>query len=233
MPRSDSMNLPRAFIYSAGALLLASALVIFISCASNHRAIQPHEPVFMLSLPTFFRVVGGFELAVALVCLFGKDIVLQISLVLWFAASFMVYRIGMTFSGVIGGFNGYSGNITDAFGVSHRLANALLEIVPLYLLVGSLVAMAWSWWYQRQQRLHPVVKMSCPSCGIHIEFSGQYVGRQIPCPQCQKVITLRKSDLLKMSCFFCKEHIEFPAHAIGEKMPCPHCNMDITLKEPA
>jgi predicted RNA-binding Zn-ribbon protein involved in translation (DUF1610 family) len=109
----------------------------------------------------------------------------------------------------------------------------MIETIPLYLLTGSLIAMAWSWWCQRQQRLHPVVKMSCPSCGIHIEFASPYVGRKIPCPECQATITLRKPENLKMSCFFCKEHIEFPAHALGQKIPCPHCKMDITLMEPA
>ena len=75
--------------------------------------------------------------------------------------------------------------------------------------------------------------MSCPVCGVHIRFDERNLGQKIPCPHCQKAITLRKLDLLKMACFFCQEHIEFPPHAIGEKMPCPHCHMDITLKEPA
>jgi hypothetical protein len=231
MPRVNSINFTRAFIHSAGALLLASALVRFVSCASDQTAIHPHEPVFMLALPTFFRVVAGLEFAIALVCLFGKDIVLQTSFALWLATSLMVYRIAMVFSGATGGFNGYSGNITDAFGVSHRVVNALLETVPLYLLAGSLVVMAWSWWHQCHHRLHPAIRMSCPACGIHIEFASQYACRKIPCPHCQTAITLRKPENLKMSCFFCQEHIEFPAHAIGEKIPCPHCKMDITLKE--
>ena len=75
--------------------------------------------------------------------------------------------------------------------------------------------------------------MACPACGVHIRFDARNLGRQIPCPHCQKTLALRKPDLLKMACFFCQGHIEFPTHAIGEKMACPHCNMDITLKEPA
>jgi DNA-directed RNA polymerase subunit RPC12/RpoP len=73
----------------------------------------------------------------------------------------------------------------------------------------------------------------CPACGGHIEFAAQNLGQEIPCPHCQKTITLHKPDLLKMACFFCHGHIEFPTHAIGTKMACPHCKMNITLKAPA
>jgi DNA-directed RNA polymerase subunit RPC12/RpoP len=75
--------------------------------------------------------------------------------------------------------------------------------------------------------------MACPACGLHILFAAQSLGQQLPCPQCNTTVTLRKPDLLKTVCFFCKGHIEFPTHAIGEKIPCPHCKMDITLRDPA
>jgi hypothetical protein len=81
MPRINSINFSRAFVHSAGAILLTSALVIFISCASNQQVILPHDPVFLLSLPNFFCVVGGFELVVALICLFGKNVILQTTFV--------------------------------------------------------------------------------------------------------------------------------------------------------
>jgi len=76
------------------------------------------------------------------------------------------------------------------------------------------------------------IKMSCHSCGVHIEFAIQYIGQKIPCPHCQTTITLQKPENLKMSCFFCKEHIEFPSHATGQKIPCPHCAKTITLLNP-
>jgi uncharacterized paraquat-inducible protein A len=99
--------------------------------------------------------------------------------------------------------------------------------------LGSFAALLWPW----LRRLFPPAsafeKMTCPGCGVHIRFAIQNVGQNIPCPQCQTLITLRKPDLLKTLCFFCKGHIEFPAHAIGQKIHCPHCQMDITLKEPA
>ena len=172
-------------------------MMLFISCASDRGAILPHEPVFMISLSTFLRVVVGLELAVALVCLFGRSTFVQFSLVLWFAMSFMAYRIGMAFLGVVGGFNGYSGNITDAFGIPHGVANALLEGIPLYLLAVVWLRTACLWWFQRQQRLHPVLKGPCPACGGHITFAIQNLGQKVSCPHCQKETALSKPDNLE------------------------------------
>jgi hypothetical protein len=218
------------FIYSMGALLLASGLALLISQVSQPGLIQPHDPVFMIPLPIFFWIVGVLELSVGLICLFAKNISLQLSAALWMATNFIIYWVGMDYMGVKGG--GYSGSIADVFGISYRQVNTLLRMMVFYVLAGSLFAMSCSWWNQRQQRLHPIVKMFCPSCGGHIKFASQNIGQSIPCPHCRKTITLRKPENLKMSCFFCQGHIEFPAHATGGKMPCPHCKMDITLKEP-
>jgi len=227
------MNLPRAFACSSGALLLAFALVIFISFAGDQGAIHLHDPVLLLPLPVFFRIVGAIDLLVALVCLFGRNTSFQILFVLWLVLSLVAYRMEMAYAGVIGGFHGYLGDSTAAFGISHRLMNALLEAAHIYLLIGSLALISWSWWNQHQRKLHPVIKMACPACGTHIEFSQQDLGKKNPCPSCKADIMLRKPENLKLSCFFCHEHIEFPAHALGQKLKCPHCKMNITLKEPA
>lgn len=232
MTCDNSMNPPRAFIHSAGALLLASAVALFIGCARGRGAILPHEPLFMISLPAFFRVVGGLELAVALACLFLKNIRAQIAAIAWLGLTLLTYRIGLAASGVSGGFNGYLGIITNVFGVSDGLANAFLETIPLYLLAGSLLAVVWDWWHQRQQRLHPVATMSCPACGGHVQFARQNLGQTMPCPHCQAVIVLRQPDNLKMTCVLCGGHIEFPPHAVGQKIACPHCAKTITLLKP-
>ncbi len=94
------------------------------------------------------------------------------------------------------------------------------------LIVGSSFSALWLWATDKN-----TLKVSCANCGGHIQFPIKAVGSKIPCPHCQKIMTLHQAENLKMSCYFCKGHIEFPAHAIGEKMPCPHCKMDITLKE--
>jgi hypothetical protein len=74
-----------------------------------------------------------------------------------------------------------------------------------------------------------LMKMFCPACGGHLKFAAKNVGQQIPCPHCQKAITLREADeKLKMTCILCGGHVEFPPHAIGQKISCPHCAKSIT-----
>jgi hypothetical protein len=228
-------SLPRLFGYSAGVLLLAAALVLFISVWAGTRLIHPHEPLFGMSLPGFFCIVGGFELAVATICLFGQNTFLQAVLVLWLAMNFAAYQAGLWWMGVNGGYKGYLGDVSAAFGISAGTADMLLKILVLYLLVGSLFSFLWPWIKREstesQGNTDGYMKTSCPACGGHIQFAAQNVGQKISCPHCQKETTLRMPGLLKMSCYFCKEHIEFPSHAIGHKMRCPHCKNDITLKE--
>ena len=230
-------SLPRLFTYSAGALLLAAALGLFISVWSGSGLSHPHDPLFGMSQPEFFWIVGGLEFIIALICIFGKRVFLQANLVLWLAMNFVVYQAGLWMMDVSGGFNGYLGDVGATFGIPVSLADLMLKILVAYLLSGGLLALLCTWIKQEsgesQGDTEGHLKTSCSACGGHIQFATQNVGQMISCPHCQKAFTLRKPDLLKMSCFFCKEHIEFPYHAIGEKMPCPHCNMDITLKEPA
>ncbi len=231
------VNLPRLFTYSAGALLLAAATGMFISIEAGSGLIHPHEPLVGMSLPEFFWIVGGLELAIGLICFFGKQTTLQATLVFWLAINFAAYQAGLWWMGGTVGFKGYLGDVSAAFGISAGTADIIVKILVLYLLAGSLFSLLWSWIIKEsgksQGHTEGRIKTSCPACGGHIQFDSQNVGQKIPCPHCQKETTLRRPDLLKMSCFFCREHIEFPSHAIGGKMPCPHCKNDITLKEPA
>ena len=125
------------------------------------------------------------------------------------------------------------GSLTDPLGLSRGVTGRMLQWIPYYLLAGSLAGLVWGWLEPRRARVAVRQKTYCPSCGAHIEFASQDLGRKIPCPLCRATLTLRAPKNLKMSCSFCKGHIQFPAHAIGQKIPCPHCNMKITLKERA
>jgi hypothetical protein len=148
--------------------------------------------VYSVWLANGWRQASRWKMAVALVCLFGKRIWLQVGLVLWLAAGILAYGFGLAESGVRGGFNGYSGILSEAFGVSHRMANGLLEMTVLYWLLGGLVFSAWGWWDHHRPELAAVVKMACPACEGHLEFPGEAAGRTIACPHCQKEITLAK-----------------------------------------
>jgi len=222
----------KLFIYSAGAILLATALERLLIAVGNAQVLALPEP--MLGVPLRYAVlaVGAFELLVALVCLFGKQAGLQLGWLAWLATNYTVYRIGL-FTMHIHPQATCIGSLTDPLHLARGTMGIIVGIMPLYLLLGSYAGVIWLWLEDRRAKASKFLKMSCPACGIHLRFDDRNLGQKIPCPHCQKTITLRKPDLLKMTCFFCQEHIEFPAHAIGEKIPCPHCNLDITLKEPA
>lgn len=222
----------KLFIYSAGAVLLAAALERLLIATGNVQALALPEPVLGIPLRHAVLMIGGLELVVALICLFGKQTGLQIGWLAWLATDFVLYRIGL-FAMHCHPQATCIGSITDPLHFSRGTMGILIGFLPFYLLLGSYAVAIWLWLEGRRAKAAKFLKMSCPSCGIHIRFAGQNLGRKIPCPHCQASITLRKPDLLKMSCYFCHGHIEFPSHAIGEKMHCPHCNQDITLKEPA
>jgi DNA-directed RNA polymerase subunit RPC12/RpoP len=219
-------TLIRIFVYSAGALLLAAASAVFMTNWANAGFGTAHDPIFMIAIRNVFWIVGGFELVVALVCIFGSRIFLQLMLVLWLSINLAIYRWGMG-----DGFKGSIGNLSDVFGISSQMADAVLKILVLYLLTGSFLSLLWLWIKEKSGDTKAYLKTSCSNCGGHIKFAAQNLGQLISCPHCQNETILRKSDLLKMACFFCQEHIEFPGHALGNAILCPHCKMDIVLKE--
>ena len=225
------------FIRFAGTLLLAISLVNLIQAGTNGQTLSVFDPLLGIPLRFAALTVGGMELLVALVCLFGKRTGLQTALVAWLMTNFAVYRIGLLWQGCHTQW-GCLRNPLDGLRLFPSAADLGMYFILAGLLVGGYAAVLWLWLGEpvlarnRKEQVESL-KMSCPSCGIHIKFARQDLGRKIACPKCRTTITLRKPNLLKMSCFFCQEHIEFPSHAIGEKMPCPHCKMDITLKDPA
>lgn len=221
----------RFFIYTASGILLVAALERFLIAAGDAPALALPEPVLGIPLRYAVLLVGGLELTVVLVCLFGRQTGLQLGWLAWLATNYAVYRIGLM---IVGAHHQATciGSLTDPLHLTQGTVGIVIGLLPIFMLFGSYAAICWLWLATRRMKAAKFVKMSCPACGTHIRFDDRNLGQKIPCPHCQKAITLRKPNLLKMSCFFCKEHIEFPTHAIGEKMPCPHCKMDITLKEP-
>jgi predicted RNA-binding Zn-ribbon protein involved in translation (DUF1610 family) len=231
--RYDALERIQFFIYSAGGILLVAALIRFVIAVGHAPALALPEPMLGFPLRYAVLLVGGLELVVALVCLFGKQVNFRISWLAWLATDYLIFQIGLLTmhchpqATCVGG-------LTDPLHLSRGMTGLVMPLAPIYLLLGSYWAMYRLWRKGRAALLRDFAKMSCPACGIHLEFSLRNLGQKIPCPQCQAGITLRKTEEnLKMACFFCQEHIEFPAHALGQKIKCPHCEKDITLKEPA
>ena len=233
---SVASPLIRLFVSSTGALFLASALTHLLNAAGSAQILGLPDPLLGIPLLYALLLAGALELTVALVCLLGTSTNLQLSWLAWLAANLIVYRVGLRWLDC----NLHCtclGYPTDPLHISPAAARLFLNFTTCYLVLGSCAALLWQWRHPSKnpsihQSTTPLLKMSCPGCGVHIEFATGALGQKIPCPHCRATVTLRKPDLLKMACFFCQEHIEFPPHAIGTKIPCPHCKMDITLKEP-
>jgi hypothetical protein len=224
---------PSWFVLSAGGILALAGASRVMDALQTTQVLDLPDPLSGLPFRYLLLSVGVAELVVAWLCLFTNRRGLALGLVSWLAINWVVYRVGLWTMGWPHPWV-YVDDLTDWLRVSPLLADGILLATALYLVIGSavLLLLPASKLAVLPERVDGF-KMSCPACGVHIEFAVQNLGQKIPCPHCRAAVTLRKPDLLKTVCFFCKEHIEFPPHAIGTKIPCPHCKMDITLKEPA
>ena len=223
----------KPFVYSAGGILLAAALIRFVIAAGDAPVLIMPEPI--LGIPIRYAVlgVGVIEAIVALYCLFGRQIALQVSWLTWLSTVYMVFRVSLLFVRVHPQAT-CIGSLTDPLHLARGTLGLIMAWTLLYLLLGSYVASGNLLWLEDQiPQPAGTRKMACPECGIHIRFALQNLGQRIPCPHCRIMITLREPDLLKMVCLYCQQHVEFPSHAIGQRIPCPRCKRDITLKEPA
>jgi len=132
------------FIYSSGILLVITALAKLISSFGSGTILQMRDPLTGFQFQDLFRIVGGIEVAVALVCIFGKRTWLQAGLVAWLATSFLAYRIGLV---AVGYHRPCScmGNLTDALHIPPQTADTAMKIILAYLLLGSYATLFWLW----------------------------------------------------------------------------------------
>jgi hypothetical protein len=135
----------RVFIFTAGVLLLTTALAKVISACGIARVLQLEDPVFLVSYKTLFWTVGLFELLVATICFIGNHTLLQLCLIAWLATSLAIYRLALIFIG-------YEkpcpclGSLTSAIHLSTRTSELILVLILIYLLVGSYVGLCLHCW---------------------------------------------------------------------------------------
>lgn len=218
---------PAWFALSAGGILALGGANDVLDLFGESQVWDLSDPLFGAPFRYLLPLAGVAELFVAWLCLFTNKRTLSLGLVAWLVIDFAAYRVVLW---TMGWYHPWAfvARLTEMSNISPLAADGIAAIILIYLLIGS-GEILWS-----EHKTAPAInflKMSCPACGGHIDFSKENLGREISCPHCQKNIILRKPGLLKMTCFFCKEHIEFPAHALGQSISCPHCRMDIRLKE--
>jgi hypothetical protein len=136
------------FLYSAAVVLLLTAAAKFVSSFGHGTILQTRDPLTGFQFQDLFRMVGGIEVAVALVCIFSKRTWLPAGLVAWLATGFLAYRIGLV---AVGYHRPCScmGNLTDALHIPPQTADTAMKIILAYLLIGSYASLFWLW---RQHR---------------------------------------------------------------------------------
>ena len=242
------MNGIKLFIRVGGGILLAAAAIRFLIAAGTSPALALPEPFIGVSIRTAVLVVGGFELVVALFCLFGRWPWLQLGGLALLATVYAVYVLVLVMKGVQVQAS-CLGSLTDPLRIYRGSTGYALQFMPFGLALGSYAA-AVALWFSADARTARLARarqlaaqrvatdgpmtMVCPSCNGPVSFAAQNAGQQIACPHCQAAITLSQpDDNLNMTCVLCGGHIEFPAHEVGQKIPCPHCAKTITLLRPA
>ncbi len=178
-------NFVHIFTHSAGALLLGLAAAMVIANWASAGLTQPHDPLFMVSMRTLFWVAALVALAAGLLCLRDTPVWLKLGLLFWLALNVAVYQAGLRWCGPIHDFSVYLGGLATAFGLTPPLTYWMLNLVFLYLLIGSSTSLLWLW---ARSRNH--LKMACGRCGGHIEFHVRGIGQRAACPHCAAEITL-------------------------------------------
>lgn len=144
------------FVYFTSLLLLVTALAKIISSTGKAPILKTTDPILMLPYRLVFLDVGGIELIVALICIFGKQLVLKLRLIAWLATMILMYRVGLWWIDwrrpCI-----CLGNLTDALHISPQAAETIMKIIVGYLLVGSYIGLFWLW---RQSKKSPPTPMS-------------------------------------------------------------------------
>lgn len=234
----------KIFLSSAAGLILAAAVERFVcqfhGTLTSRMMLSVQDSFFGFQVRDEIWAFAIVELIIAGCLMFMGDVVNRLMLLAWAMTNYFVLKYVIVSCGIIIQ-TSFIGSLSDPFHLAHGWPGKVVSIISFYLLVGAYLALGWLWLRQtKRERTTRVAvqtgrdgfwKMSCPACGGHVKFALQNAGQKIPCPHCEKTLTLRREENLKMSCFFCAGHIEFPGHALGQKISCPHCLKDITLKD--
>jgi len=244
------MNWTKAFIYSAGGILLGAGLIRWLIAAGHQPVLAMADPLVGIPVRDALLIVGAVELGVAGICLFGKNLRLQTALLAWLGTNLVVYQVGLAWLHLHPQ-AGCLGSLTDPLQLARGSLGCVTALMPGYVVLGSYATVATELLPKGTKRTKGVtvptqtntpqftepsrashirfLKISCGACGGRIEFPANAFGEQIPCPHCQAAIILQKPVSVKMSCPACAGHLEFPDYALGQKIPCPHCQVDIVL----
>lgn len=128
-------RLAKNFGNLAGFILLAIAAMSLVGNVGK-LIIQPSDPIFGVSSRYLFWVLAGFELAAAVICLFGNSRSFQNLVVFWLTSNLLIYRLFLFYSGVKT-IRAYYDTMAYSFGVSASALNILFGTGIIFLWLGS------------------------------------------------------------------------------------------------
>lgn len=122
---------------SAGLILVAMAtLHLFGNRGEN--ILQPVDPLLGISSRSVFFGLAVLELAAAFVCLFARQLKIQMLCVLWLSSNLLLYRLALLYYGVKT-LKAYYETTAFNFGISVNALNILMATGVGYLWFGSLL----------------------------------------------------------------------------------------------
>lgn len=151
------MKLIKIFLYSYGILLLITASAKLISAAGHVEVLNVIEPILGLTYRHLFIFAGIAELLLALYCLLGSDIWLQMHFVASLSTALIIYRLGLLIIH-------YPrpctclGTLTDSLSINPHDADVCMQILLAYLVLTSY---GWLIWHWRTKRI--VINHAIPS----------------------------------------------------------------------
>src|ERR1035437_4637193 len=114
----------RYFTDSSVALLAATTAALFICNIANANLVQPHDPLFAVSMDTFFWTLGASAVALMLVCIFMQQPRFKLALILWFATNVVIYGLGLQWQRVHNT-RGYVSTLAHTFNLSSNVPASL------------------------------------------------------------------------------------------------------------
>jgi len=144
----------RWFVQSVGAVLTVTGIAKILSSLGNSKFLDLVDPITGIKFGQLMLLVGVAEIAIALICFFGKRQTLALGLVAWTSTIFVVYRLGLWWMGWKKPCS-CLGNLTDALHISPQTADNIMKVLLAYLLIGSYGLLIWKWRTRRWQAVVP------------------------------------------------------------------------------
>jgi hypothetical protein len=151
--KQASASFNRNFFYFAGVLLLLTSAAKLISATGSAHILENQDPILQISFRRIFEFAGSLELVIALVCFFGKRLVLKAGLIAWLSTCFFIYRLGLNWVGYTKPCS-CLGNLTDSLHIAPDVADLLMKFILAVLFFGSYSLLFWLWF--QKNKLQPV-----------------------------------------------------------------------------